>query len=449
MDGGQQQRGRIRIRSGLHSGAVVTIAEGEYVIGSGTECDIVLMDPEMAPRHALLRVAGGPVCTAPLDGGVRIDDAPVEADESAQPLGGGEIVTLGPVDLEMDIESLVVTEVEPETFRTRTVAVMIGAARRLPELSRGASSSPLVGRVQERVQALSPRARVAGQAAIATVGLVASAIWIGSLIPTQVAEASAGRVLEREFRQVRAWLSESPGATVSLRGSALHVDGSVGTSRRHGEVQEFLGGLESPVQAKLVVGERIASRAELLLGQLGLAAPDVSYVGDGHYAVRGYGGTKSQWQNRRATLLADLPAIRQLDDAHLATLEDLKAGLARRLAREGLESQIFLTMQDEAIVATGIVGSSDLRRWGDLASRFEHRHAADPSLLSRVHDLRDLLGFAVRSISHGDQPYLTTDDGRRFMQGSVLPGGYVVRSIGKQALTVAKQGEEFTYALGQ
>ena len=45
----------LTIESGLHQGATIALAARAYVIGSGDDCDIVLRDSTLAPRHCLLK----------------------------------------------------------------------------------------------------------------------------------------------------------------------------------------------------------------------------------------------------------------------------------------------------------------------------------------------------------------------------------------------------------
>ena len=60
----------LRIFSGVHVGAEITLAAGDWVIGRDESCDIVLSDASLAPRHAVLRVGESSVAYEKLDGDV-------------------------------------------------------------------------------------------------------------------------------------------------------------------------------------------------------------------------------------------------------------------------------------------------------------------------------------------------------------------------------------------
>jgi type III secretion system YscD/HrpQ family protein len=65
---------QVRILSGLHRGAEVTLAgDDRCVVGSDAECSIVLFDPLVAPRHCVLQVDEFGVTCRALDASVSVD----------------------------------------------------------------------------------------------------------------------------------------------------------------------------------------------------------------------------------------------------------------------------------------------------------------------------------------------------------------------------------------
>jgi type III secretion system YscD/HrpQ family protein len=70
----------LKVLSGFHAGAAMELSPGDWILGSGTDNDLVLMDEGIAPGHLLLRVTGEGVCfIAPRNGTVEMS----EADETA------------------------------------------------------------------------------------------------------------------------------------------------------------------------------------------------------------------------------------------------------------------------------------------------------------------------------------------------------------------------------
>ena len=85
---------RLRLYSGIHMGAEIALTEGLWVFGRDDSCDIVLADPGLAPRHAVLDVKANALRYENLDG--RVESPEGEAPASAE-LEPGRLWRMGPV----------------------------------------------------------------------------------------------------------------------------------------------------------------------------------------------------------------------------------------------------------------------------------------------------------------------------------------------------------------
>ena len=68
----------LRILSGPHFGAEMSLRPGRYAIGTDENCDIVLSDTQLAARHAFLILSDDQVSVEPGDGAVTVDGTRVD-----------------------------------------------------------------------------------------------------------------------------------------------------------------------------------------------------------------------------------------------------------------------------------------------------------------------------------------------------------------------------------
>ncbi|MFC6049463.1 type III export protein YscD, partial [Methylobacterium hispanicum] len=61
----------LKILVGMQAGVEVALVPGEYVLGTGPEDDIQLIDVSIRPGHARLRVSGGKIALAGAAGALR------------------------------------------------------------------------------------------------------------------------------------------------------------------------------------------------------------------------------------------------------------------------------------------------------------------------------------------------------------------------------------------
>jgi type III secretion protein D len=85
----------LRILSGLHRGATLPLEEYSYVIGAGEDADVVLVDPEIEPRHATLTLTGNGWTLAAEQGVVRNDQT--NDDQAVIALASGHFARVGGV----------------------------------------------------------------------------------------------------------------------------------------------------------------------------------------------------------------------------------------------------------------------------------------------------------------------------------------------------------------
>lgn len=92
---GEQSGLELRILSGLHRGASLPLGGERYVIGASEDADVVLLDPGVADRHAMLRHDGERWLLAALEGSVRARDSDAEREEHV--LAPGDSACIGAV----------------------------------------------------------------------------------------------------------------------------------------------------------------------------------------------------------------------------------------------------------------------------------------------------------------------------------------------------------------
>ena len=124
---------RITIASGLHSGAQITLGDGELiVVGADAGCDICLSDSGVAPRHTALALHGADITVRCLEGTVSVNGKQVQA-TGRMPASEAAVVALGSDDVRLEIAATAGTRANPPrrparpampTFKRRAWALL-------------------------------------------------------------------------------------------------------------------------------------------------------------------------------------------------------------------------------------------------------------------------------------------------------------------------------------
>lgn len=278
----------LRIVSGLHTGGSRPLSAQETVlIGSSGDCDIVLSDPNVAPRHAFLTRMGGTVSLRALDAPLFIDGQTLNPGDPAE-LSAMQRVDLGGA-------SFAVGAAEDP-----------GWATMLPNL--GESARPAKAPMRHLPL-------IAGLAALSLVSVaIAAAVMPGfekKPTPTELAQP-----LIKEF-------SIAGGRLVENEDGSLVLSGTVKDAATREMIRKRLATDQVDARLDLRTGDDIAADVREVLRSQGLST-QTRYLGNGDVEVSGRFADEEQFKRAVASrAMQDVNGVRRviprnLDESHVA-----------------------------------------------------------------------------------------------------------------------------------
>jgi type III secretion protein D len=440
----------LRILSGPHLGAEMSLRPGRYAIGTDENCDIVLSDRRLAPRHASL-ILGEVVSIEPDEGavtvgGTRIEGRVVVADFTPILLGT-TTVALGPADADWpEIEpAKPAPEAAPggdqaETAPAGAAALPVEAAAREPAPAAPASAAPPDRRRLRR------RLRRAGLAMAVLALLVAAGLGLRSVDPGRD-QAPPAPSAPASLKQVQKIVAELD------FGSALQVSEVSGSSGKHVTVQGYLDTEEQrrellaalqPLQGSLDV--RVWSTALMdqsvrqVLAGMRLQL-DVSETKEGKVVLAGVLPPSVSEDQLRDALQRDVPGITSLD-LKVVSLSAATNWLRDQIAGIGApERTLSITPNGHTFVVDGQLDSSLEGKWRDVVKGFGERYGSQIALRDDVTFGSDspTFDFNIRAINLGPPAYITVDDAK-YLVGSRLENGMILEEIMANGM-VLRDGE--------
>ncbi|BAW00294.1 FHA domain-containing protein [Lysobacter enzymogenes] len=267
----------LRIVSGLHTGGSRPLSAQETVlIGSSGDCDIVLSDPNVAPRHAFLTRMGGTVSLRALDAPLFIDG------QTLSPGDPAELAAMQRVDI--GGASFAVGAAEDP-----------GWATMLPNLADAARPAKAPMRHLPLI---------AGLAALSLVSVaIAAAVMPGfekKPTPTQLVQP-----LIKEF-------SIAGGRLVENEDGGLVLSGTVKDAATREMIRKRLITDEVEARLELRTGDDIAGDVREVLRSQGLTT-QTRYLGDGDVEVSGHFADPSLFSRAIASrAMQDVAGVRRV-----------------------------------------------------------------------------------------------------------------------------------------
>lgn len=124
--------------------------------------------------------------------------------------------------------------------------------------------------------------------------------------------------------------------------------------------------------------------------------------------------------------------------------------LGSRLAGAGLDRlTASVDHSGRVINVTGKVRPSQHDSWRDIRAWFDSTHGASIQLTAEIEEISDslVLPFSIHAIWMGNAPRLILHDGSRAVPGDPLPGGWLLKAISKDTITITKDSETLVVPL--
>ena len=442
----------MKILSGVHVGAEVTLDDEEAVIGSGGDCDFVLEDNGLAGRHISLLPTEPGVRLTVLDAGnvVYVDGQRVDGSALLDPFGvvsmGGLSLAVGPAGHpwpQIDLPSIQADEGgEPNPDAAAADADSPGEEA-APEGESAKARQDDADQAAERPGRRMPVAAAAAAAVLA----IAGAVWL--LTPEEPARVHDDPA--RTVREIRE-IASRYGAVVQVAAgenpdAPIAVTGNVVTEKHLRGFLDELAGSGVRAAVHLVSNEQLIGYVNAVLeqslnrdGRNRVEARAVTHA-PGELVITGYVEREASLSQTRALLARDVKASRGLT-YRVETRADRLAVLQERLDGLQLGNRLHIQRLDDGVGLFGPVRSDEeLARIRKLAEDFNAEFDSRPKL--SLDGTNSFLGvstidFDVRAVVLGERIHVIAKNGSSYGEGSRVPGDFVVRTITEHYMILEK-----------
>ena len=432
----------MKILSGVHVGAEVTLDEEEAVIGSGGDCDFVLEDHGLAGRHISLLPTEPGVRLTVLDAGSTVYVDGQRVDGSVL-LNAFQVVSMGGLSLavgraghpwpQIDLPSIPADEGSEPAPDAAAADADSPCEEAAPE---GDSTSTREDDAEEAVER--PNRLSVVMVAAAAACAIAGVVWL--LSPKQPerrhddparSAREIGDIASRYGAVVQVNAGENPDAPIA-------VTGNIATEKDLRGFLDELAGSGVRAAVHLVSTEQLIEYVNAILeqslnrdGRNKVEALPVTHA-PGELVITGYVEREASLSEARALLARDVKATRRLT-YRVETRADRLAVLQQRLDGLQLGNRVYIQQLDDGVGLFGPVRSGgELARIRRLADDFNAEFDSRPPL--RLDGTDSFLGvstvdFDVRAVVLGQRIHVIAQDGASYGEGSKVPGDFVVRTI--------------------
>ena len=422
-----QARIELRVLFGPQAGSRLQVAPGNYDLGEGDECEVILSGPKMLGRHAQLSFDGEQLTISPLDG--KVCDAQGNEITESFPLGLGMPVEMGGIWISVD-------DVDAEWPDPTDVVSIMPPAAAAPATSTSAedSSTEKNDSADEKPRRRAKAALITSITALTVMGIagITLAAWLvnhpNQLTTTLDATPKAALPDPPNLHKVRQILgTTAAGSSVEVivtRDRRLLIKGFVPDQASKTALTTVLETLTPPPQIDLQVDTDLSAAAATLLAERidpSSAKLKVESVSGGVLTIEGAVLTQRARDAVMDLLQTSLPGLKRVN-ASIVMAEDLPQLLQDQLAASGLLKKIQIIDKQPEFILRGALTDDDMRRWENLIVNFTDRYGKLLPVKAVFKLATRKPPVNVQAIVGGTTPFVITENGDRITRGGDVNG---------------------------
>jgi type III secretion system YscD/HrpQ family protein len=443
----------LKILSGNHQGAEVVFEDEKVVIGSGGDSDIVLSDSMIESHHMEITFSEFGAVVRPMDGQVFVDGKLIK--EESQEVKAFQFITIGSTHIVFGPSG------EPWPNISAMDAPMLERSDEIASAMDQSTISPVENlddsiktKPSDLKKIKSKRTWIIGISsafifAFALSLLIFLSVFSEDKVPEE--QPDFGKMISNKIREMG--LDD----TISLEtdGSTFTVSGYADTNAELAILRTDLPKITPKIKIKLYSEEHMIADMHDLMANIP-SNPKIECIKPGIFLISGYIYDKDEWDKIRRRIMVDIPGIIDIQDEVI--LPQKAINLARPiLTRYKLTGKVVVLPQNDSIVIGGLVASDEEENWKLAKIQLERTFGPDVPLtnLVKVSDpeviRRQYFGSEVDSVSISENGlnWIGFKNGTKYMVGSTLANGYIIKEITPDTITLTKNDQTVILKIGE
>lgn len=427
----------LRVLFGPQAGSRLTLAPGDYLLGTDDDCAVMLAGPTMSGMHARLHFEGDQPLISPVDGSVH--DTQGHIVDEALPLALGMPIELGGIWICVDEVDSPWPDLDAVIPRPGTSAATVeddAEAPPDPDTAEDKSppAQPVLSLDEQRQRRHARRMLIASLSVLVMLAVAGSAGLLLLLRQSGPATVEASREPAAVI-ELRARLQEiAPGRQLVVNArpdGSVEVRGYVRDEAMEAVVREAIRKLANTPAVHLVLDSRLLTMARKAAEDLQdptRAMFEVSDVLNGIALAKGTVISPAVREEVLQALRKGVPELRGAE-ASMRLAADLPDVLQERIASAGLARRVQVVDEQPEFIVRGTLSEDELPRWESLLASFDAEFGKLLPIRASIVPLKRLLPVNVQTVIGGQMPFVITDHGQRIGPGGAA-GNHTISSIG-------------------
>ena len=394
----------LKVFSGPNKGAKIHLQTGSHTIGNTNDCEIIFHDQHIAPKHIKLVVTDNDVFIHPLASPVFVAGKDIARhDVKLRPY---QVVTFG-----------------------NTNFAIGSATNKWPKIKRPKLQHPAKKKQKTPKKSPSPPSFLkyifVGLAILA----IANIFYFKPDFSNLLSSVGAKKTIEAQTQETIKDLGFSGLNVENLKNNEVRITGYVRNKQEKQRLLNKVANLDKTVAYRVWVADELVEHANYISTSYGESDIHFSMEKYGELAAKGYVKNASNWNNARLAILSDIDGIKNIQDINVDSLPQQLEKFRTYISKEAFSKRVSLAIKKGKITVSGELTDTEISRWKKIRNQFFTKYGEIPDLVENLQSPRSQFKLAIRGVSVGKVPFITSKDDKKYLLGSHLGEGYYVKSI--------------------
>ena len=415
----------LRVLIGPQAGSCLSLAIGDYALGTSDDCEIILTGPRLEAVHARLSFDGDQILIVPVDG--KVCDAQGNEIQDTFPLSLGMPVDLGGIWISIDNADAPwpdPADVLPLPPKSEPGSAISNEKK--PNGPVNASIGPLRRRAKV-ILAISGLSLI-----VVLVTGIAAFAWLlkrpkGPVVPT-VSSTPASPAIPASRKKIEQIISnfdlaQAVEIKISDQG-IIHLIGYVPEESTKIKLMQAMENISPQPQITLYVDSELLALTKKVINEkldparAKLNAESVKY---GLLRVKGAVLMQSVKDSAFDTLRAEVPGLRQIEGAVIQA-EDIPQQFQEKILSAGLSKKLQVVSRQPEFVLRGALTEDELHTWETVLTELNEEYGKVLPIKATIRLIQKKSPVNLQIVVGGNMPFVITDNGNRVTRGGDVDG---------------------------
>ena len=435
----------LRVLYGPQAGSRLTLSPGEYMLGSGDECAVILAGPRIQASHATLSFDGNLPSITPLDG--EVYDSLGNALLESVPLALGMPFEIGGIWVTIDDTDAPWPEAETIAHMAGLVAPVAAPA------PAEVAPPPRPSEIRLPKKASMAMGLTMGALSLLALTAIGGSLWLVAHSSPQPklsvarTEVPIEPVASRELKLKLAELSAANALVVTTRRDGTpEISGYVEDRATLAQVQRIVRQLANTSVIQVLVDADLIEAAAKTIGRLNdpaRAMVKATSIHHGSLMLSGAVASPTVRENLFETLKAEVPGLRDVN-GNLFMAEDLPALLQEKMMEAGLAGKLQVIERQPTFLLRGKLSESDMPRWEKLLLSFNEEFGSLLPIRATISLVQSKPPVGLQMIVGGPMPFIVTDSGQKIGRGGNANGNVLTIVRDNEVVFEGKERYKFS-----